>query len=281
MTQKAPVLDFGGQGPLLHFLHANGYPPAVYNRLLSTLASDYRVLASEQRPLWRPPLAAESLRSWDLLVEDLLRRLRPLHEAEGPVIAVGHSLGASVSLMAACREPQHFAALVMIEPPLLPRYYHWALRMMRGWAEAHVPLINTTLRRRDHWRDEAAVFAHFRRKAVFARLSDQVLWDYVRHGTEPAPDGGRQLRYSKHWEARIYATLVQQQKYLQQCQVPLLALRGSESDALVPQVWQQWQLSLPRHQFVEFPHAGHLLPLEAPDELARVMRERLPTLVSI
>ena len=36
-----PLLDFGGIGAELVFLHANGYPPDCYRPLLSRLAEKY------------------------------------------------------------------------------------------------------------------------------------------------------------------------------------------------------------------------------------------------
>ena len=47
-----PSLDFGGDGPNLLFLHANGYPPACYRPFLTRLATNAHVTAMLQRPLW-------------------------------------------------------------------------------------------------------------------------------------------------------------------------------------------------------------------------------------
>ena len=39
-----PFTDFGGRGPEMHFLHANGYPPECYRPLLELLRDQHRLI---------------------------------------------------------------------------------------------------------------------------------------------------------------------------------------------------------------------------------------------
>lgn len=50
--QRAAHVSFGGQGPRLHFYHANGYPPGVYAPLLERLATRFEVDALALRAMW-------------------------------------------------------------------------------------------------------------------------------------------------------------------------------------------------------------------------------------
>ena len=56
-----PFIDHGGMGQPLHFLHANGYPPACYEPLFDLLRSQYHVFGMTLRPLW-PDSKPEELR---------------------------------------------------------------------------------------------------------------------------------------------------------------------------------------------------------------------------
>ena len=38
---KIPYVDFGGKGPVLHFAHANGYPPRIYRKLLQPFTAHF------------------------------------------------------------------------------------------------------------------------------------------------------------------------------------------------------------------------------------------------
>ena len=92
-----PFINFGGSGRLIHFANANGYPARTYTPLIETLTPHYRVLAMVNRAQW-PSAQASDLKSWDPFVDDFLQFLD--EQGAEPVIGVGHSLGAAVTLSA-------------------------------------------------------------------------------------------------------------------------------------------------------------------------------------
>src|SRR5688572_33412276 len=109
--------DFGSTGAPLHFLHANGYPPGCYKSLIDLLRTNYHIFGMLLRPLWENSRPAE-VHDWHIFSGDLLRFLSDYNT--DPVIGVGHSIGATVTLRAALRDPGKFRALVLIEPVLFP-----------------------------------------------------------------------------------------------------------------------------------------------------------------
>lgn len=269
-ARQIPHDDLGGRGPVIHFAHANAYPPGAYRALLTTLTSRYHVLASHHRPLW-PGSRPQEVQGWEDIARDLIRFLD--QQSLSGIIGVGHSLGAVATTMAALKRPALFRALVLIEPVFLPQM---VLDLLAAGAALdgpyEMPLVQIAQNRRNWWPGRQEVFAHFRPKQVFGRLSDQVLWDYVRYGTVDDGEGVR-LTYTPEWEARIYAlppTGVW--KLIPGIRQPTLAMRGRESDILTHASWSHWQELQPQATFVEFEAAGHLLPMERPDEVAaRIM----------
>ncbi|MEW6093605.1 MAG: alpha/beta hydrolase, partial [Chloroflexota bacterium] len=199
-----PLLDFGGSGAPLYFLHANGYPPACYRPLLTLLAQHYHVTALVQRPLWsesRP----EELADWLPLTDDLLQFLEA--QPPGPVTCAGHSMGAVALLRAALRAPERFRAIVLIDPVLFPPHVirTWQVVRRLGLSRQLHPLIRATRERRSQFDDLDRLFAGYRRKPVFKYMDDEALRAYV-EGIA-CPDGkGYQLCYSTDWEMRIYET---------------------------------------------------------------------------
>ncbi len=149
------------------FLHANGYPPACYQPLLSQLGASFRVLAMHQRPLW-PQSRPQTITDWRPLSQDLLNFLaqQNLHE---PVFCVGHSVGGIAALRAALWQPERFAALVLLDPVLFPpgiiRSFQ-LMRILRLTRRLH-PLIPAAARRRQHFDDLERLFQGYRRKAIF------------------------------------------------------------------------------------------------------------------
>ncbi len=266
-----PYLDFGGNGPLLHFAHANGYPPGSYRLFINELRSYYHVLAMQQRPLWANANPQE-MTDWQLFADDLIRFLD--QQRLQNIIGVGHSMGAVATMFAALRRPELFRALVLIEPVFLPPHI---LQMTAANPEAAAlaPLVQNALHRRRHWASRQEAFDRFRRKEVFRRWSDEALWDYVNHATREA-ENGFVLAFPREWEAQIYShpplTVWEDVPRLTH---PTLAIRAAESDTIYPQPWQLWQRLQPGAIFVEIEDAGHMVTMERPSHLAAIIREQL------
>ena len=70
-TSAIPFYDFGGAGPLLHFAHANAYPPGSYRQFAAPFLGQYRVLGIEHRPMW-PNAQPNEVKTWDQIADDLI-----------------------------------------------------------------------------------------------------------------------------------------------------------------------------------------------------------------
>jgi pimeloyl-ACP methyl ester carboxylesterase len=263
-------IHLGGEGELIHFSHANGFPPMAYKAFLEPFTGSHEVIASLHRPLWHDD--PESMKSWQVFGDDLLNLIS---QQKSPVISVGHSMGATAILMAACKKPELFESVVLIEPVLVPWKYLLAMRFFNRFSRESIPLVRKTLNRVDQWPDHQECFDHFRSKAVFKNIDDEVLWDYVLHGVEHTDQGNIRLSYSREWEARCYSSVFNLWTLLPQITVPVLAIRGTESNTIFPAAWDKWRSRSPHHDFVDIEGAGHLIPLEQPEQLGDVVRDWL------
>jgi pimeloyl-ACP methyl ester carboxylesterase len=131
-----------------------------------------------------------------------------------------------------------------------------------------VPPIQRALNRVDRWPDKQSVFDHFRPKAVFKGFTDEGLWDLVEHSTTEHPEEGVTLRFSKEWEARCYALVHNVWPRLSALDVPVLGFRGGKSNTLAQREWLRWQRVCGAGRYHELEGAGHLLPLERPEEIS-------------
>ncbi len=266
-----PSLDFGGTGAPLHFLHANGYPPACYKPLLEKLATQYHTFGMLLRPLW-PNSKPEEIKDWHPLSDDLLQFLD--EQKRESVIGMGHSIGAIVTLRAALMEPSRFRALVLMDPVLFPRYYmlEWNLARTVGLGYRAHPLIQGALKRRREFDDLDKVFDGYRRRGIFRFFSDENLRTFIDGITRPKANGGFELAYSPEWESRIYFTGIWRDwdlwNGLKKLQVPTLIIRGAETDTF----WESTarmveQKKNPKIKIVALEKSTHLLPLERPQEV--------------
>lgn len=264
---QRPLIDLGGKGVPLLLVHANGYPPGSYRALAEQLATRYRVLAVEHRPLWGGREPPRPLR-WALFTDDLLGALRD--NFSEPVWLLGHSMGGSASILAAHWEPDRVAGLLLLDPVVLPDRLLLPMRLLGERRRMRSPLVQRTLRRPERFPDLDAAFAFYREKRAFRAMSDEALWDYVRASKEPTEDGGVQLRFSPAWEAAIYGSVPRLKPALKRMRLPTLGLRGRDSDTLLPVTWARWARWQPGARLEEVP-GGHLFPMEHPEPAASVI----------
>jgi pimeloyl-ACP methyl ester carboxylesterase len=293
--------DFGGDGPVIHLAHANGFPPATYRLLADSLINPsstadphYHVVGLPARPLWpdevrwapaRKPWAdrwpgsrPESAPTWRPLADDLIQTLddRGLHGIYG----VGHSLGGVLTMWAAIRRPDLFRAVVLIDPVILPPAVLWAMRLMRALGlRGRQPLVQGALRRRRTWPSRQACYEHLRDKPLFARWPDVALWDYVEAGTKIGAGGQAELVYPPEWEAHIFATTpADVWRDVPRLRTPTLVIRGEHSDTFRPEAQARMARLMPDARFLVISDAGHLVPMERPAETGEAIRSFLDSL---
>lgn len=271
--------DLGGTGQPLHFLHANGYPPDCYKPLFELLKTEYRVFGMLLRPLW-DETKPDDINDWHSFSEDLRVFLSTsslgasTQDKPDPVIGVGHSIGAIVTLRAALRYPQKFRALVLLDPVLFVprRLVEW--RVQRAKDPSSHPLIQLAQKRRRTFSDLESVFKSYRERDVFRYLSDKYLRVYI-EGITRKTENGYELVYSPEWESRIYFTGLQDfdiWNTLQNLQVPTLFLRGAETDTFLEDAAMLVKLKKPEVRVEALEKATHLFPLERPKEVFEIMQ---------
>ena len=261
-----PFSTYNTGAPLL-FAHANGYPPDCYKPLFDLL-NEHKIVAMRQRPLWddaRP----EDIDDWNPLSDDLLRFMDE-QKMDKP-IAVGHSLGGIAILRAALREPERFSHVILLDPVLFPPYFIQLYKIIRALNLAHKlhPLVPAAQRRRRVFKNREVILRGYRSKSVFQYFSDSALEAYVNGITCPVGDGSYQLCYSAEWETQVYVTGVSPDmdlwRGLPNLQIPLLIIRGAETDTFYENAGKLVQKKLPSAHVVSIPKSTHLVPLERPE----------------
>ena len=200
------VLELGrADGPVdLVFLHANGFNATTYQPLLASLAGGRRIWAIDQRGhgLTNLPADLDGRRGWQDLREDLLVLL---DTPEGRPVLAGHSMGGTVSLLAAAKRPDRVRGLVLLDPVIWPPLTTLAFNLpgMSRFAE-RIPLVRNARKRRADFPDLEAARKAYRGRGAFAGWPDDVLDAFLETGLKPAGDG-LTLACRPDWEASGYA----------------------------------------------------------------------------
>jgi len=265
--KNIPYEDFGGTGDIIHFAHANGYPPKAYSQLLTYLTSHHRVISMRMRPFW-PGSDPGGIKNWQPLAKDLSDFIKENNLTK--VVGIGHSVGATTTLRMALTEPQHFTALILIDPVIFQTWMIllWNFVYILRIAEIIHPLVRNTLRRRNNFPDKNTMFLNYRSKPIFRYIDDTNLHHYVEALATQNPDGSLGLCYPPQWEARIYATgiLADREiwKNISNIELPILIIRGEFSNTFWTSTARMIKNKLPSATIVTIPGTTHLVPLEKP-----------------
>jgi len=265
-------IDWGGKGPLAHLSHATGLCAGTYTPLAERFKPHLRILGMDDRGhgKTRAPTNLRRLRNWDTFVDDLECFVANLAK---PVIAMGHSRGATVSLLLAIKRPDLIRALILIDPTILPFswMWWWYLAKLTGLTR-FVPIVATAANRRNVWPDQKSILEAYRTKTVFQTWQDGFLEAYLQDGTEKTRNGAIRLSCDPAWESKCFAVCPHDVwRYIPRLQKPALILYGAESDTFLAAAAKRFKAKVPGAALRCLEDAGHFVPMERPDEIAEVI----------
>ncbi len=273
--------------PLIIFSHGNSFPASTYGVLFQGLRSrGFQVKAIEKfghDP--RYPVTS----NWPNLVQQLADFTSEQVETTGQAaFLVGHSLGGFLSLMCAARNPvlggQPVRGVLLIDSPLLGGWRAAALSVAkRAQLVGSISPGAISRKRRHQWLSQAEVLAHFRSKKAFARWDEQVLLDYIEHGTHDAQGEGenqRLLSFDRDVETAIYNTLPDNLEGLLK-RHPLkcpAAFIGGRQSAEMKQVGMTMTEKVTKGRIMML-DGSHLFPMEKPVATAAAIEAALRNLM--
>jgi len=265
--------DFGGDGTIMTLAVANGFPPIVYQPLMIPFTADYKVMALPPRALMPNEEPPEELKSWkDTLAADMIATLQG--GGMRGVFGVGHSFGGIATLLAAIAEPDRFKAVILLDPTILMEADMIKMRVQQenGNIDDN-PLATRADKRRDRFESREEAYEYFKGKRLFADWPDATVRLYA--DSLDFDGDGYTLAWPRAWEAYYFRTLYtytwDELPRLAATDLPLLIIRGGESDTLLPEAVERMQTILPDATFREIAGHGHLFPQSAPEETRAII----------
>lgn len=249
----------------LHFAHANGFPSRCYERFLRPLA----VLGEVKSiPLLAHDPAFPLSRGWGSMAEEVAASIR--RQCKGPVIGIGHSMGALSTLMAAHRYPELFAGLVLMDPPAMngSTSVFVGLAHLFGQIDRVTPA-GKSKHRRFLWPDRATARANLQGKALFKNFHPDCFDAYIEHALEDCTEGVR-LVFRADVEVEVFRRGPWNTWALRKpTSIPGALITGETSEFRKMGTHDR----LARQQgFVHmFSPGGHMFPLEQPDVTAALV----------
>lgn len=244
------------------FLHANGFNALTYRAVLEPLGAGLHILALDQRGhgLTALPTVAESREDWLDLRDDLLAVFETLR-IENAVVS-GHSMGGTVSILAAAENPRIARSLVLFDPVVILG--------ARPSEISHSPMVEAARRRRAVFDDRAQAFASYRGRGAFRTWPDDILTDYLADGLRELPGGQVTLTCSPTWEASGFAAHGHDTAASIAALVRPTRIFKAEENSTCR--LEPGDLTLPGGVSVEVvPGATHFLPMERPELVRRAL----------
>lgn len=254
-----------GSGACLHFLHGNGFCGGVYWPFLRALQGSRPLFChdfeahgrSEAPPAFSGPRA-------------LIARIPQVMEDQGladgrPLIGIGHSYGAALTLRVAAERPELFRALVLLDPITMPTPVWLGVKLLS--ALDRNAIAQGARRRRDRWDSRAQVLEKLRGRGIYRGWTEEALECFVDYATREEADGSRVLCCPKTIEAQIFEQPMYAWRAYRRVRVPVLYLYGRRSYPFIP-----WAARLARranpHVEVQIQEGGHCFMQEDPGAAA-------------
>ncbi len=228
--------------------------------------------------------------NWPNLVQQLADfTAREVEKSGQPAFLVGHSLGGFLSLMCAAQHPalggKPVRGVLMLDSPILGGWRATALSVAkRAQLVGSISPGAISRKRRQQWLGRDEVLAHFRSKKAFARWDEQVLRDYIEHGTHDETSSGqgqRLLSFDRDVETAIYNTLPDNLERLLKAhplKCPVTFIGGRQS-AEMKQVGMAMTEKVTKGRIMML-DGSHLFPMEKPQATAAAMEAALLNMMS-
>lgn len=258
---------------LIHFAHGNGFPSMCYKQMFDGLEPQFDYCFIDKighNPLY--PVVD----NWELLINEVITSIT--HQANQPVIALGHSLGGVLSLLAAIERPELFKAVIMLDSPLIGPFKSTMVKLAKtlGFIDRVTPA-HRTRGRRNHWSTREQVLAYLHSRDLFKHFSDACLNDYINYGLEHKKDG-YYLRFDKEIEYQIYRTVPHTIPQIsKELVTPARLIYGDKSSVVdtidVRYMKKRFNISGVKTQ------GSHLFPMEHPEATAKQIIQAINAII--
>ncbi len=267
------VFEWPAEGPAVFLSHATGFHARCWDQVVERVPSAH-CFAIDMRGHGRSSKATDpDAYNWMNFGKDVAAVLRALDIRDA--LGVGHSKGGHALVTAFPQAPGAFASLLLVDPVIQTRERYQAQPSAGGEHFA--------ARRRNEWASWEEMRDRFASRPPFSLWQPEILRDYCEFGLLPAPSGeGYVLACPPEVEAATYAGAATADPYpsIAQVNVPVRILRartqvGGAGDMSGSPTLPTLVELFANATDESHPEFTHFIPMEAPDLVARHIREML------
>lgn len=263
---KRNNITIQGEGPVsIVFSHGFGCDQSMWRFVEPAFRDRYRTIMYDLVGSGRSDLSAYNSNKYSSLdgyANDLLEVIEAT--TQSPVIFVGHSVSASIGLIASIKAPEKFAAHVMVGPS--PCYINKD-DYVGGFSETDIQeLCNTLDSNYLGW--SSAMAPKIMGAPDQPQLSEELTNSFCRTDPKIAKEFAR-------------ATFTADDRHrLSLCHIPTLILQSSDDFIAAPCVGEYIQRSMPNATLKLINNIGHCPHMSEPDQCIKAIQKFLPDIPS-
>ncbi len=253
--------------PTVLFSHATGFHGRVFDPVAKELTDTHHCITFDFRGHGDSTLPSNWSVRWSAYGDDALAVARNA-AGNGPVIGVGHSMGGAALVMAALRQPELFAVLILFEPIIFPPRPSELMSDPNTLAEG-------ARKRRTTFASFDEALTNYAAKPPLNVFHSDALTAYVRFGFAPQQDGSVTLKCSPEHESRTYESggLHETWDDLANLKTPTWVISGAVHGHGPASIAPQIAAAIPGSHFRKFDDLGHLGPMQDPEFFAAIVRQ--------
>ncbi len=253
------------KSPTVVLLHATGFVPWLWHPIAEKLADRFQVIVPCLSSL-REPDGNDFSISWELLAGDVSALLTSL-DVEAPYL-VGHSMGATIATLVHARYSLPVKKMILIEPIYLQEEVYGIVIP----PEMH-PMASKAIKRGNGWKDRDEGREYFLSRPFFQSWHQDIFELYLTYGLVENGHDGVLLYCSPEKEAALFLGSggVNPWPYLPKVDCPVLVVEGETTENKAFIDYRKISQIFNQGEYLEVPGAGHLIPMEKPYEMLRII----------
>jgi lipase len=259
-------LYYPGPELTLVFMHATGFLPWLWHPIARKLTDRFTVVAPYFCDHHAPEPEDGGLH-WKILAQDLSYLCTDL-SLKNPCF-VGHSMGGTVMTIAAGEFGIEPAGMILIEPIYLPEQAYGAPMTI----EQH-PLASRSIKRRNQWSSSGEVHEYLAGRSLFKSWDPEMIDLYITHGMR-TDEYGLTLACHPRREAAFFMGGIHFNPWplLPRIKCQVMYLEGEKSENRLYIDLKKAASLVPRGEYHQIPGAGHLIPMEQPGVVQRLIEK--------
>ena len=263
-------------GKRIHILHGTGFSAMTMAAMASQLPTDSSIWITDVPGHGLSTQPTTRMPSWQKMADTVADAIYQQANVKmnGPLIGVGHSMGAILTLLAAAKYPDLFSEIILLDPVLFKNEMIIAQQLMRAtgiWR--HRELVKSVSNRTAKWSSLEVMKSEIASKSFYRPWHEQVINDYCQYSTTLNRDNSVELSCSPKWEASIFGSYPKGLwQAVRKISLPVNILVANKTYFFIPNAVKRAAKINKNIQWQKFGN-HHCFPMEQPIETAAVLEK--------